>query len=386
VEAEGALRRRTLAVALVGVCAFLDLYATQPLLPLFRQIFHASATQVSLTLSATTLAVALMAPIVGLVADRVGRNPVILACLLGLSAATLLASTSPGLNALIGWRFVQGLFMPGLFAVTMAYIHEEQAGQNAGAVMGAYIAGSILGGSGGRILTGLITEYFGWRQAFVVLGIVNLGGALAVRYGLPRSQRFVPETNLGASLRAMAAHLRNPLLLVTYAVGFNILFCLVATFTYINFYLAAPPFRLGTAALSSLFLVYLSGVIVTPFAGRWITRIGCRRPVLIGFLVSGMGILLTLGHVLLQEVIGLMLCACGIFLCQAAATSYIGVAADRARSSASGLYVTFYYIGGSVGGLLPGLFWAWRGWPACVGLVVAVQFLTAAMAWRFWRE
>ena len=58
-------RLRLLMVSIAGFCTFLDLYATQPLLPQLRHIFHASEAAVSLTVTATTLSVALAAPFVG---------------------------------------------------------------------------------------------------------------------------------------------------------------------------------------------------------------------------------------------------------------------------------------------------------------------------------
>jgi len=67
INADPGKRRRVFAVGLVGFCAFLSLYSTQPLLPLFHRIFHASKLAVSLTVSSATLAVALAAPFVGMV-------------------------------------------------------------------------------------------------------------------------------------------------------------------------------------------------------------------------------------------------------------------------------------------------------------------------------
>ena len=58
-----------------------------------------------------------------------------------------------------------------------------------------------------------------------------------------------------------------------------------------------------------------------------------------------------------------------------------GQVADRARSSAAGLYVTFYYIGGSVGTALPAWFWLNGGWPGCVGLFVVMSLVTLALGW-----
>ena len=58
----------------------------------------------------------------------------------------------------------------------------------------------------------------------------------------------------------MLAHLRNPRLLATYAVGFGVLFNFIATFTYLSFHLAAPPFNKSPAFLGSIFVVYLVGL------------------------------------------------------------------------------------------------------------------------------
>ncbi len=110
---------------LVGFAAFLDLYSTQPLLPMLAHTFRASNFAVSLTVTAPTVAVALMAPYVGRLADRLGLRNVIVGSAFALAAATLLAGTASTLRQLIAWRFVQGAVTPGLFASAVAYIHEE---------------------------------------------------------------------------------------------------------------------------------------------------------------------------------------------------------------------------------------------------------------------
>ena len=106
-----------LPVVLAGFTAFLSLYATQPMLPLFQDVFGASHFAVSLTVTATTAAVALAAPFVGRLADAWGKRRVIVTAAFALAAATLLASTAATLNQVIVWRFVQGLVTPGVFAV-----------------------------------------------------------------------------------------------------------------------------------------------------------------------------------------------------------------------------------------------------------------------------
>ena len=67
-------------------------------------------------------------------------------------------------------------------------------------------------------------------------------------------------------------------------------------------------------------------------------------------------------------------------LCQTIATGYVTMIAKDGRSSAVGLYVTCFYVGGSFGAFLPGLAWDAGGWPACVALVVAMCAVMAAIA------
>jgi MFS transporter, YNFM family, putative membrane transport protein len=377
---------RTLSVGLAGFSAFLHLYATQSLLPLFTRIFNAPQVEVSLTVSATTAAVALTAPIIGLLADLLGRKRIIVAAVIGLSLPTFLAATSPDLSALVGWRFCQGLFMPAIFAVTLAYISEEWASGGMAATMAAYVTGNILGGVSGRFLSGLIAAQFNWRWSFVLLGGVNLVCGMAIWYGLPPSGQFLRQKSLQTSIHALWQNLRNRELLVVYWVGFNVLFSMVATFTYVNFYLAAPPFQLGTAALGSIFFVYLLGGIVTPVAGQWLEALGYRTTLALALVLASLGVLLTLTPRLWVVILGLAICATGIFVSQAAANSYLGNVAGPSRSGAAGLYVGCYYAGGSMGAIIPGLLWPLGGWISCVMLIITIQWVTAGLAWKFWRS
>ena len=360
---------------IAGTCTFLNVYCTQPLLPFFQHFFHASELEVSLTVGAVTLAVALMAPLTGMLAETIGRKKVIVPALFAMAVPTLLAATSQNLHALIAWRFAQGLFVPGVIAVMMAYINEEFPGR-VGVVMSSYVAGTVFGGFLGRFLTGIIATRWNWQAAFVTLGILDLLGAFAVQRWLPLAVNFVPSKHVFKSIADTWGHLRNPRLLAICGMGFTVLFSLVGVFTYANFYLARPPFNLTPAELGSIFFVYLLGCIVTPLAGRFLDRHGFRLTTLLSFGMCLGGLLLTLAPSLKWIVAGLAVFSSGIFVCQSAATVLMGQVAGRARSAAAGLYVTFYYTGGSAGAALTGWFWMKGGWPGCVGLFAAVSLVT----------
>ena len=131
-----------------------------------------------------------------------------------------------------------------------------------------------------------------------------------------------------------------------------------------SFHLAAPPYNFSPTLLGTIFVTYLVGTVISPLTGRAIAFFG-RRPFIVG--VIGLwagGALLTLAPPIWAIVVGLILCAACGMLAQTISTGYVAATAKEGRSSAVGLYVTAFYVGGSVGAFLPGLAWDAAGWPA----------------------
>lgn len=345
----------------------------------------------SLTVTVPALGVALAAPFAGLLADRVGRRPVIVWSAFLLAAAALGTSFATTLTELIICRFWQGIFTPGVFAVTVAYINDEWRDAGAGQTVAAYISGTVSGGFSSRFLAGLVAAHAAWPRVFAVSGGLNLALAAVVWAWLPEETH--PDAQSGGrkhqiqagAWSTVKAHLRNRPLLGTFLVGFCMLFSIVATFTYITFHLAAPPFNLQPAALGSIFFVYLVGAAVTPLAGRAIDRFGHRVTLASAIAVAAIGVALTLGSHLWIIGMGLAVCCTGVFIGQASASGFVGIAATENRALAVGLYSTFYYVGGSAGATIPGFFYSWGEWPACAAFIVSVQAITILVALLFWK-
>jgi len=375
---------RQLAVGLIGYCAFINLYAPQSILPLLSHEFGASAAEVSTIITVSTLAVALTAPFTGAIADVLGRKRVIVAAMFVIVVPTLMVGMATSLSALIFWRAVQGLVLPPIFAVTVAYIGDEWPPREATTVAGIYSSGASLGGFSGRLVTGFLADLIGWRAGFNALAVIAFAGAIAVAFLLPQERRFVRSEGLLASGRQMLAHFRNGQLVTTYAVGFGVLFNFICTFTYVSFHLAAAPYNLSSSALGAIFVVYLVGSVLTPWIGWAVTRFGRRHFMIWVIALWVAGIALTLALSLPLIILGLAVSAgCGL-ICQAISTGYVTITAKAGRSSAVGLYVTSFYIGGSFGAALGGLAWTLAGWPACVALVVAMLLVMAGIVYFAW--
>ena len=377
---------RRAAVGIPGFCAFLILYSPQSLLPMLSQEFGATPADISLTMTATALAIALTAPFAGAIADVLGRKRVIVAAMILLAVPTFMIALAPSLHALIFWRFAQGLVLPPIFTVVVAYIGEEWPPAEATGVTGLYMAAISVGGFSGRFFAGLLADTIGWRNGFITFAAVTFACGLAVAVILPKERNFVRSEGLASSARQMLGHLRNPRLLAIYAIGFGTLFNFVAMFTYVNFLLAAPPFNLSATLLGAIFVTYLAGGFAVLWLGRAVARFGRRTLILAIIVVWMCGALLTLVPSLWAIVAGLaIVAACGFFT-QATSTAFVALTAESGRTSAIGLYATSFYVGGGVGAVLPGLTWNTLGWPAAVAMVVAMQTLMAIVIWFGWKR
>ena len=377
--------KRFVAVIAAGFAAFLNLYPPQPLLPQLEEAFGLASGGAAITVSAGTLGVALLAPVAGVVTDIVGRARVMTIAVLALGAATVLSGTADSLGSMLVWRFACGLFIPGIVAAAVGSLGDDPDPRHAAKAAGQYISGTVLGGFSGRFLAGLIADFFGWRMAFYAIGVLTILLLPLILPGMKQTHAH-PHGSVREALIAAAGHLHNPQLLATFAIGFGLLFALVATFTYAALRLAQEPFRFSPSALGSVFAVYLLGVAVTPFTGRWIAASGRARVATIATSLGIAGIVTTLVPNATIIVAGLAVSSVGIFILQAIATGFVPTAAQHAKSAAVGLYTSAYYFGGSIGAIAPALLWRHFGWTPVVGVIVVAQLVLMTLARRLWRR
>src|SRR5690242_7583368 len=157
---------RSLGVATAGFAAFVNLYSPQALLPELAREFHVSPGEISALMTAGTAAIALSAPFTGALADVIGRKRLIAVAMFAAVVPLLIMTFADSVPQLIFWRFVQGLLLPPIFAVTVAYIGDEWPAADVTRVAGLYISGSAIGGFSGRFVPRVLAELTGWRQDF----------------------------------------------------------------------------------------------------------------------------------------------------------------------------------------------------------------------------
>ncbi len=372
--------RTAFLVYLAAFAAFIAMYLPQPVLPLLAQDFGVSPSSAGLLVSALVLSVAFMSLVVAPLSDRVGRKPVLVGCSLLLAGPSLACALASDFSHLVAMRFLQGALVPGVLAISVAYLTEEFAPARVPVLVGGYISATVVGGMTSRLLSGAVSELLSWRWAFGVSSLFSLLVGLVLLVFLPASRHFQPTLNLRGAYRGMAAHLRDKRLVGGYLVGSLLFFAFLGLFTYLPFHLAGPPYNFSPLRIGFVFLVYGAGAVSSPLAGRLARRFRFWQ-ILVGALsVTLLANLLTAAPSAAVLVCALLLLCFANFVVQSTATAFVAATAEHDRAGANALYLFFYYVGGSLGGYLPGLLWPLYGWAGVLALTVTSLLLAVTVA------
>ncbi|MDX3071971.1 MFS transporter [Streptomyces sp. NPDC088354] len=374
-------RRANVALFAAGLATFALLYSTQALLPALSAGLSLTPAQASLTVSATTAALALALLPVSALSEKYGRTAVMTTSVFSASALALAIPFAPDLTTLVVLRAVQGVALAGLPATAMAYLAEEIHPKAVASAIGLYVAGNSIGGMSSRVLTGALAQAFGWRTALFAAGAMALLCAVAFRLLIPPARNFRPgPVNPAALLRTVVGHLRTPLLRRLYAIGLLFMAVFGAVYNVLGYRLGEEPFGLSQTAIGLVFLVYLVGTAASAASGVLHGRIGRRGALYVAAALVTTGLLLSLAGSLAAVLTGLVLITAGFFTGHAIASGAVSRTATTGRAQASALYLTAYYIGNSLGGTLGASAFHSAGWDGtvvlCLAAVVGVAGIT----------
>ncbi|MEK9212127.1 MFS transporter [Sphingomonas sp. 2378] len=361
-------RRLTLAMLFAGFATFSTLYAVQPLLPELARHYRLSAEAASLAVSMATGPLAIGILVAGALSDRWGRRSLMTIAMMAAAILTLASAVAPSWYALLALRLLAGLALAGVPAVAMAYVAEEVDAGSIGSAMGLYIAGSALGGMGGRLVASLVAAVADWRWAIAAVGLAGLAMAEAFRRLAPVSRRFVAGEADWLSLpRGAVTLFRDPALRLLYAESFLLMGMFVTVYNYAGFHLLGPPYHLGQATVGAVFLLYVLGSMSSSLFGGLAGRVGRRRIFWLPTALLIGGVALTLAAPLWLVVAGIAVVTIGFFGAHSIASAWVGRRGGAMRGQAAAWYLFFYYMGSSILGSAGGIAWTHRGWPGVVG-------------------
>jgi MFS transporter, ACDE family, multidrug resistance protein len=199
-----------------------------PAIPNILDEFGKPAEAAGLLVAVGSLAGIVMAPIAGFLADRYGRRIVLTTCLVVFGVFGGLAALAPTYEMLLGARFLQGVGSAALVNLAVVLIGDNWTGATRTKLIGRNSAVLTIGLAAIPLLSGVLTDTFGWRVSFAVYTIA-LGTAVAAWLTLEDSRPIASHTvreQFGDAIRVF----RDPILMASIISGFLVFVAIFGLF------------------------------------------------------------------------------------------------------------------------------------------------------------
>ena len=185
---------RALQIAVVALCIALnaldgfDVLAISFAAPGIAEEWGVDKATLGIVLSMELFGMAAGSVLIGNLADRIGRRPTILFCLVLMAFGMFAATLATGVAMLSAIRFLTGIGIGGMLSSTSAMVAEfsndKRRGLNMVLNIAGYSTGAILGGLLASYLLGVTGD---WRSVFML-------GAVATVAMIPLAYFFLPES------------------------------------------------------------------------------------------------------------------------------------------------------------------------------------------------
>jgi EmrB/QacA subfamily drug resistance transporter len=377
----------------------LDLSVLSPALPALGRDFHVQTSDLAWVFTLYLLVTIVSIAIASTLADRYGRRPVYLACISLFAVGSVIAIVAPDYTTFLIARAIQALGAGGIFPVATAVIGDVVPAQRRGAALGAVAATWGLAAIIGPTVGGIVTHYLSWRWIFAanvplaivvfalarihvttqaphrrgpldVIGLLLLClGLLGIMDGLIAGVPAIGIVGLGA-LAGFAlwerlernpivplALFRSPQLAKTYGLEIIIGILEGSLFFIPTVLVGAQGLTYAAAGLVAALGAFLF-VAVIPISGRALDRIGSRDVLLVGTVLTEIGLaIFALGfNSLWLSLLSMIVAGTGFGALLGAPTRYIvtNETHDRTRATAVGLLSQCLIVGQILGSSLAG--------------------------------
>ncbi|HEY7333566.1 MAG TPA: MFS transporter [Bryobacteraceae bacterium] len=179
---------------LCGICLFMDGFDTQAIAyvgPTLVKEWNIPRAALGSVFSAAPFGVLIGSLLFSMLADKIGRRPVLIGVTLYYAVLTLLTARATSVGPLLAIRFVAGIGLGGIMPNAVALVGEYSPRRARVTVMmvvgNCFSAGAALGG----FLAAQLIQTYGWRSVFYFGGLVPLVVALAMLVALPESLQFL---------------------------------------------------------------------------------------------------------------------------------------------------------------------------------------------------
>jgi len=366
------MKKKELFIIIYTITILLSvMYATQPIQPLLAKEFDISIVEASSFTAVIMLFLAIAPIIYGYILEHVSAKKVLLIASFVLFITNIILSFSNTYEMFLFTRTTEAVVIPAILTASMTILASDK--ENIKFNMSIYVASTVFGGLVGRVMSGFIATEFGWRAVFISLSFALLVGILFIK-----KLDFQGESNITKpKIKDIVTILQDKRFVVIYSMMFIVFFVFAGLLNILPFKMKAEFPDVSETQIGLLYLGYGVGIVVSLNIHKIINYFQKElKTILFGiliFMITTLFFLFSNPYVVFMMVF--VFCF-GMFTIHTVATRLANSLKESQKALTSGMYLSFYYIGGAVGSIIPPFIYSEYGWNNTIYLFVFLLLIS----------
>lgn len=354
-----------------------NLYYNQPLLNRISQELEVSEFTANLIPMVTQIGYALGLLFIIPLGDLYKRRNIIVTNFILLSVAMFGFAIASNIWFILLASIITGIcsVMPQIFIPIAAQFSEpEKKAQNVGIIVSGLLTGIL----GSRVVSGIVGEYWGWRTIFYIASVMMLLCIFIILKVLPDLPQNYKGTYKGLMQSLWTLVRDNPTLRLV-SVRSGLCFgCFLCLWACLAFKISGEPFYAGNDIIGLLGLCGIAGAMTASFIGKFVKKFGVRKFNFAGCIIMIVSwiILYLFQNSYTGIIIGIILIDIGMQCVQISNQTCALSLVPQASNRVNTIFMTTYFIGGSLGTFLAGTFWQYYGWTGVVGIGIVLAAIS----------
>lgn len=311
--------------------------------------------------------------------DKLNRKKLILSICVAQVFMLLLIANTQNLSLLLILSFIIGICStPAQIILPMAAtLGKENRGKNVGIVFSGILCGIL----GSRLISGWLTDLWGWQSVFLFSALLVSISILLLFFRLPEVPIKFKGSYLGLLKSTLALIgkykiLRQASLLGAFTFG---VFC--SFWTTLTFHLSGQPFSFPASTIGLFGIIAIGGALVAPYFGKMAEngQVFKNLFLTVGMLLLSILVMWIFPHSIWVLIVSIFFLDIGVQATQITNFTRIYSLDEAAHSRLNTVYMTAYFIGAGIGTFFGLLSWSLGGWDmsltqmllwSCVALLI----------------
>ena len=367
------MKKKDLFIVIYCIIIILSvMYATQPIQPLLAKQFNVSIIKASQFTAVIMLFLAISPIIYGYILEKTNVKKMLINSSIILFITNIFLGLATSYELFLFFRVIDALVVPAILTCLISIL-ENIDKENIKFNMSIYVASTVFGGLVGRIFSGFIATNLSYEFVFYSLSLAILVSI----YFISKLSYEGEATISKPKITDVMEILKDKRFLIIYFLMFCVFFVFSGVLNILPFRVKEISSNVSEFQISLLYLGYGMGILISLNSSKIVKYFKNE----LNTILFGLIFFLFITIFLIQEniifiFILIFLFCVGMFTVHTVSTGLANSMKESQKSLTSGMYLSFYYLGGALGSFLPSIIYEKFGWNVVIYMFCIILLIT----------